>query len=659
MAENAPGTTPGQTTEPLEKSNANAQATGNSTQAAPAESAPEVCSQCGATRVGNSEYCGDCGWVFGADAAAVDGEATAELPANPVRGRFKVVGVLVERGEVTHYDALDMGENGDGAGTPVVLIRGPISSQPENTVAEEVAEPVAEDEPLEAEILPDFADAQAGAEEMPPWPSIEWENTVLNKARHPALPVVLDRFIEGEHEYLVVEVPQGTSLWDAWDDMEVNNYKRFGWLVQVAQGMQQLHKAGAILESIRPDYVVISPEGQARIKDLTELLPLPLPPDPLLRAGMYTAPELILTPDKADARANLYSFGAMVFSLFNGRELTDMDFDPSQQYTPKPFMARFPDAHPAFARLITKTFVRDLGYRFPTDEAAKTDPTGFTELIKTLETCQRTLDNVRLEIAAWTTTGMVRTNNEDAFALMHAIESYQDEMTESALVILCDGMGGYEAGEIASNLAIKTLRKILLSAPMFAALSGDSPQEQEPFDVEKCKQLLRDALKETNKQVFEAPNKGIGKRGMGCTADVVYINGQNVVVGHVGDSRTYHLHQGQIIQMTRDQTLVNRLVELGQITPEEAENHPRRSELQQAIGGRATVDPALYHGKLKAGDWILVCSDGLTNHIKNEELRQMMLIEAGSAEIAARRLVNFVNLRGATDNSTLVVVRAT
>ena len=121
---------------------------------------------------------------------------------------------------------------------------------------------------------------------------------------------------------------------------------------------------------------------------------------------------------------------------------------------------------------------------------------------------------------------------------------------------------------------------------------------------------------------------------MGCTAEVVYLDGRNVVVGHVGDSRTYHLHEGRLIQMTRDQTLVNRLVELGTLTPQEAEAHPRRNELQQAVGGQPDVEPGLYHGALKPGDWVVVCSDGVTNHVPPNDLQEMLQSEAQSAEMA-------------------------
>jgi len=209
-------------------------------------------------------------------------------------------------------------------------------------------------------------------------------------------------------------------------------------------------------------------------------------------------------------------------------------------------------------------------------------------------------------------------------------------------------------------LAISEMRKFLMAQPQLAALSGKEPPAG-PLDVEACKKILEGALRQANKEIYAyGRTPGKGKRGMGCTAEVIYVDPRNVVVGHVGDSRTYHLHQGRLIQLTRDQTLVNRLVELGQLTAAEAEKHERKNELQQAIGGQPDVVPGVYSGKLKHGDWVLVCSDGLTNHVPSSDLEKMLTREtAGSAEEAARRLLNLVNLRGATDNSTIIVVRAT
>jgi protein phosphatase len=242
------------------------------------------------------------------------------------------------------------------------------------------------------------------------------------------------------------------------------------------------------------------------------------------------------------------------------------------------------------------------------------------------------------------------------------------------LVLLADGMGGYEAGEVAAALAIQVLRQHLVAQTPFTALAGTSHFPTDALstavgaeghappalDVEACKQSLRTALREANRQVFAAARApGTRRRGMGCTAEVVYVNGRHVVCGHIGDSRTYHLHEGRLLQLTRDQTLVNRLVELGSLTEEEAEHHPRRNELQQAVGGQPDVEPGLYSSPLSPGDWIVVCSDGLSNHVSSGDLKQMLLSEAQSAEMAARRLVNLANIEGATDNATVVVIRAT
>ncbi len=112
----------------------------------------------------------------------------------------------------------------------------------------------------------------------------------------------------------------------------------------------------------------------------------------------------------------------MVYSLFIGRELNEKtDFD--RPGLPKPFIPRFPDIHPVFGRLISKTFRKEPDSRFPTDEAGKEDATGFLELIRTLTVMRRTIENVRLEVASWTTTGIVRTGNEDAYAVLHTTES--------------------------------------------------------------------------------------------------------------------------------------------------------------------------------------------------------------------------------------------
>jgi protein phosphatase len=632
------------------------------------------CPICNAQRVDGRVYCDDCGFMFPPDAPA---GAPASAPAAPgakmrVKDRFEFGEPYSERLGITRHKGVDVGPDGTSAQT-VMVVRRAIAPMAEAVPSEEiVGEPIAAD--AEEEIMPGFDEALPTSlpmtEPLPPgpeWPNPAWEEKLLDTASHPTLPAVIDSFVADGFEYLIEELPEGQLLWDAWDDPDAPAERRFGYLKQVAEGLHALHQAGVMLEGVRPDIIIVTPAGQVKFTDLGDLLPLPVPAHAPIRARLYTAPELIVAPEQADARADLYSFGAMLYALHVGRELVEKDFE--RQGHPKPFIPHWPDIHPLFGRLMHKTFCREVAQRFPSDEAAKDDPTGFAELIRTLDTCGRTLDNVRLEIACWTTTGMVRTGNEDAFALLHAAESRQDDLGESCLVLLCDGMGGYEAGEVAAAMAIQVMRRNLLAQKPFVALVGASPFSSElpghdpeaPHQVapDECQKLLAAALKDANKQVFAASRSGKGRRGMGCTAEAVYVDGRHVVVGHVGDSRTYHLHEGTLVQLTRDQTLVNRLVELGTLSPQEAETHPRRNELQQAVGGQPDVEPGLYVGTLKAGDWVVICSDGLSNHCTNDELTHMLRQEATSAEMAARRLVNWVNINGATDNATVVVIRAT
>ncbi len=495
---------------------------------------PILCPVCTAPRQGDDSCCGDCGYYFspadldGAGAERVHSDSlreSATAPAVRLKNRFEIRERISERAGVTRSRGLDYGD-GSTAPVPVTIIRQASPTQADALPAAEAipveAAPLAVTESDE-EVLPVFDDVfptaspvteYLGAE--PVWPSPDWEQTLLSTLEHPGLPAVLDRFSEDGFDYLLEEVPTGQPLWDAWDDPQADAAKRFGYLAEVADILHRLHQCNAILEGLRPEIIVVSQEGHPRLTDLGDLLPLPLPADVPLRRTLYTAPEVLA--GKADARADLYSFGAMLYALHVGRDLNEIDFDRSG--TPKPFIPRFPDIHPAFGRLMTKTFRKEVEGRFPTDEAGKEEATGFVELIRTLNTLGRTFDNVRLEIAAWTTIGMVRTGNEDAFALLHAYESRQDDTGEAAMVLLCDGMGGYEAGEVAAALAIQVMRQYLLQQKPFAPLAGASafpgdvlstqprPDGQghaaPPIQVEDMKKTLKAALKEANKQVYSA-----------------------------------------------------------------------------------------------------------------------------------------------------------
>src|SRR5947209_14549164 len=197
---------------------------------------------------------------------------------------------------------------------------------------------------------------------------------------------------------------------------------------------------------------------------------------------------------------------------------------------PRPIVDRFPDIHPLAARLIGKTFCRDIAARFPTEETAAGDPTGFKELLDVLTVCRGALDQVRLDIGSWTTTGMVRSGNEDAFAVLHVVRARENSLQDSLLVFLADGMGGYEAGEVAAALAIRTLQESVLHEKAFAHFRSPGPgdaadQTMDSLDVGIYKLALASALQHANQAVYAAGRQANGQRRMGCTAEAVFAEG--------------------------------------------------------------------------------------------------------------------------------------
>jgi serine/threonine protein phosphatase PrpC len=609
----------------------------------------QLCPACSAPRRSQEAYCGECGWLFPRAGAAA--ETTPPAPLAPLLADFELLAELPVRPGLQRWLARHRRQP---SAEPVMLLLGPAGQ------VRFAPEPAPDDPSF------DFHDMTVSQKDvvtvvlkdpggMVCWPSLAWLKSIYARAPHPVIPRILEERGDGESELLVLEIPAGRTLWDAWDDPLVTMAQRCQWLIELAEFLHLLHQAGAVFEGFRPDLLIVDAQGQVRIVDATDLLPLPLPSGIPVQATSYSAPEYLLFPDHVDGRADLYSFGAVLYSLYLGRELTEMDFE--LQGVPKPFVQLFPDAHPLLTRILLKTLTRDLSQRFPTEEGYIEDPTGFVELIKTLRQAAAVLGQVRLEVASWTSTGVIRSSNEDAFAVLHAASGRQDDLHDCALLLLADGMGGCAAGEVASAMAIDHLRSSLLQEAPFLRVTNSPLATNEVFPAEKILGIMTQALQDANQAIYMAARApGHHRRGMGCTAEVVFIQGDELFAAHLGDSRLYIYSQGRLELVSRDQTFVQRLVELGQITEEEAQYHPRRNELQQALGGLPIVEPLTYHRRLQPGDVVLVCSDGLTTHVEHEALQQI-IERAPHAESIARRLVNFANYLGGVDNTTVIVVR--
>jgi PPM family protein phosphatase len=226
---------------------------------------------------------------------------------------------------------------------------------------------------------------------------------------------------------------------------------------------------------------------------------------------------------------------------------------------------------------------------------------------------------MRLSVGARTDVGRVREGNEDSY------------MAEEPLFAVADGMGGHQGGEVASKLALDTLRN---------ATDGEA---------------LARAVQDANRAVFEQAGRDPGLAGMGTTLTAFLADGDTLRLAHVGDSRAYLLRDGDLQRITTDHTVVEGLVEKGELTPQEASIHPQRSILTRAIGveGEVKVDQASID--LLPGDRLLLCSDGLTGMIDEAETKRI-LEEHADPQAAADALVEAANEAGGQDNITAVVI---
>ncbi|MBN2390931.1 MAG: serine/threonine-protein phosphatase [Anaerolineae bacterium] len=245
-----------------------------------------------------------------------------------------------------------------------------------------------------------------------------------------------------------------------------------------------------------------------------------------------------------------------------------------------------------------------------------------------------------------TDVGRVRNHNEDALFVLSGEQESSNAVPPFGLFMLADGMGGHQSGELASALALRVAASWLLSHVLFALVDATDRGADQPSLTD----VVREAVSQANRVVTrDFP-------GSGSTLTCGMILGDRLFVGHVGDSRAYLLRIGQPArQLTKDHSLVNRLMEMGQLTEEEAAVHPQRNVLYRAIGQGATLEVDVFTYALEPGDRLLLCSDGLWGAVDEPEMWRLIQ-EAATPQRACAQLVDAANAAGGNDNITVVLV---
>lgn len=236
-----------------------------------------------------------------------------------------------------------------------------------------------------------------------------------------------------------------------------------------------------------------------------------------------------------------------------------------------------------------------------------------------------------MEVAGLTDVGRVRSANEDAYGLC----------PEAGLFVVCDGMGGAAAGEVASQTSVMTVTETLC----------------QPEAADDARQALESGIAEANRRVFSRAEREPSLHGMGTTLVSLLVREGCVWIAHVGDSRCYRFRAGKLERMTQDHSLVDEQVRLGQMTPAEAEMSPLRNVITRAIGTREMVAPDIEEVATEQGDLFLLCSDGLTKEVSDSRLAELLQQDSSDLQGLCRHLIEDANAAGGSDNITAVAVR--
>ncbi len=240
-----------------------------------------------------------------------------------------------------------------------------------------------------------------------------------------------------------------------------------------------------------------------------------------------------------------------------------------------------------------------------------------------------------MELVSLSDIGQVRSVNEDRCMT-------QGNINGLSIAIVADGMGGHNAGDIASQLAIDLVFEQLQS------ISVEMP-------IQTCMQLLHQAISQANQRIYELSNSNLEYRGMGTTLVVAVVYEKQFIIAHIGDSRAYLFQESRITQLTVDHSLVSELIKSGQISPDEAEHHPRKHILTRALGTEIQIEVDMHRFDWMPGDVILLCTDGLSGLIDADQI--LHIVDSSQhLEEASHTLIHQALDAGGYDNITLALI---
>ncbi len=494
--------------------------------------------------------------------------------------------------------------------------------------------------------------------------------TLADLGEVPGLWTPTKTFVSGERTYAFGPVPASENLEQQVRGSGAFNSTKLRALAEVlAELLREVHQRSFLVRSFQPDRIWWDGEKVLVVDSFERLATFSKAGDDFQVVNGFSAPEAYGVGERpVGIASDLYSAGAVLHFAGTGQR-TDLEsrenffsFDPISDLE-DPVLAE------AILRLTSKA---------PEDRLQSSDE--FVDFLKLEAPPERVPNQVSstpkppaqpkprqaksvpgqgcsYRVALKSHIGCVRSVNQDACLQLQFTSIEKSEIIESHLVAVVDGMGGEAEGDKAASLALRTIanqvietRLCLRDQRVTTPLMPNSPAERNRL-------LLERALKRANRTIFEYAERDISRRGMGCTMTACLLEPHEISIGHIGDTRAYLMRNGVLEKLTTDHSLVGRLVEMGQLTEEEARNSSQRSIIYRAMGTNPEVDVDLVTRELEPGDRLMLASDGVWEYFEHQELTDLFNQDF-EPEVLAEQLVSICLARGADDNATLAVIFA-
>lgn len=460
-------------------------------------------------------------------------------------------------------------------------------------------------------------------EEATPWRALVTRTAGLS---HPSILAPEDSFELGERGYLVCPEVPGIRLTERVG--RTSEREAVAWGVQLCQLLGFLHRHELFCLEFPPDGLVLNREGRICLTHLDVLAEKSSAPEERILTDGYAAPE-VYKATAADERSEVFAVAALLYTLLVGKRLPVEGW--AMQPEPPVF---YPDKvlSPRLERVLRKALACDPQERYESVEVLKMTLLGVSQ-------------QARVRSAWLSDVGERRDHNEDAVLVKESAQNTVAGTEFVGLYIVSDGMGGAEAGEVASALAVRTIA---------AHVEQACPRGRDVSDGER-EACLREAIAAANTAIYGYGKEHREAAGLGATVVAALICGSRCSLAWVGDSRAYLWERGHLQQLSRDHSLVARLVEIGQISPAEARTHEHRHLLIRSLGSKEHVVVDSMSRSLARGTKLLLCSDGLTTHVEDPVIADILGRHRDPGD-AALELVVAANAGGGSDNISVVVV---